>query len=236
MLVKVKKLIQEFERTVYFIGLWPNENSSIYFKMYGIFVFCAFYLPYVIAAAIGAVVTKIFAERIFLVMCTTSGSCLILKIIHFYRKREDIRKVLDEMNDYTIHDQMQYDQINGKIEKFSKFKSFVFRVVYGVVGLQLVVPLILQEKVLLIKIWVPIDWSHSNAAYWIINVYSVICIALYAVAIEFSVIVWYLMLNFALKYEMLGCQLMNLGNNGGCSSRFKTDLINCIESHLQINL
>lgn len=237
MLIEVKKLFKDFERIVYYFGLWPRDNSTIYFKIYGVSVFFTFYPVYAVAIALGAVVAENFAEKMFLVMCTMSGCCLMLKIIHFYRNREDIQKLFHEMDDYTVDDQIQYDEINRKIRKFIEFKAIMFRVFYYGVCLQLLVPFIMQENIFAIKIWVPIDWTHNNIAFWIINVYTLICIQFYVVAVELSVIVWYLMLNFSIKYEMLGYQLMNLGkSDDGCSVQFKTNLVNCIESHRKINL
>lgn len=87
-------------------------------------------------------------------------------------------------------------------------------------------------KRLPIYLWLPFGWSNSNIGYCVSYVYLV-CTMLYSmIPISFTVIIWYIMLNYSVKYKLLKSQLRNIETETQLLSHQK--LILLIEEHRKI--
>lgn len=76
-----------------------------------------------------------------------------------------------------------------------------------------ILPFLGSEKALFVKIGFPLDWEHSEIAFWIANIFIFTELFLSMTSFLFSITIWYLMLNCSLRYEVLGCELRKMGGN-----------------------
>lgn len=232
-LVKTGGIIKRSEFLFYILGLWPKDNSSILYKIYGISIFVTFYVSYLVATALGMLFSTNFVEKIHLSLVTFSAFAVMYRVLIFYRKKEQIQHLTSMINDYSIDDGKQFTSINEKIKTFEKYAYLLMYVPAAGVLMIMFVPMISNSKVLIINIWVPIDLEQSSLAFWIACAYSSICLSFIVTAFQPSLVIWYTMLNISIKYEILGNKLMKLGN--GTAGQFEMNLIDLVKEHRNIN-
>lgn len=126
-------------------------------------------------------------------------------------KQMQILRLLNRICNCSIRDHDNFSLIAGKLRSFMKF-SIVFIVALNVAALfSAVLPLLRSERTFFFKIAFPLDWKPNEIAFWTANLFIFAGNALSIVAILFSVIIWYLMLNCSLRYEVLGNELRTMG-------------------------
>lgn len=86
----------------------------------------------------------------------------------------------------------------------------------------------------------PLDWKNNEIAYWMANAFFFTEITLTILSVLFSVIIRSLLISSSLRYEILGCQIRNMGTTNKMPKKRKTlqvenlflkDLIAAINSH-----
>lgn len=139
-------------------------------------------------------------------------------------------------------------QANKKIKKFINFVTlYLLMVVVGVVfGIVSCLPLFSYEKKLPFFISFPFNFNYSEIVYWIAYTFialgGVCCVASNLI----TVIIWYIMLNYSVEYEVLENKLRNLGVNKtnkttnvkltknsrkSLQNSFQKDLVTLIKDH-----
>lgn len=161
-------------------------------------------------------------------------------------EKSEILELLHQMCVYFVEDREEFVKINKKINKIMTL-SFVFWVSASTVAMitALVTPFIGNERTLFFNIIFPLDWKNDQIAYWIAFSFVFTEEVIVIIAILFSVIKWYLMLNNAIKSDVLAHQLRNLGARSTIDQRklskmemnknFRTDIIAGIQSYEDIN-
>lgn len=94
------------------------------------------------------------------------------------------------------------------------------------------------------KIAFPLDWRNDETAFWIATIFLFTDVFLAISAILLSMIIWYLMLNCSLRYELLGIELKRLGeknekrmealSNKEKQNMFRHDLKVVVDTHVHI--
>ncbi|KAJ6635258.1 hypothetical protein Bhyg_13843, partial [Pseudolycoriella hygida] len=89
-----------------------------------------------------------------------------------------------------------------------------YLVIMAVVVFLLIVPplpVFSSERELPMFIVYSFEWTYKDLMYWLIYSPLAVQIILMFVVNLLTVIIWYVMLNFSIKYQVLGNQLTNLG-------------------------
>lgn len=73
-----------------------------------------------------------------------------------------------------------------------------------------VVPFIGCEKKLFFNIGFPLDYTKSEAGFWIAFAFTFIAVLLFNLSVLFSIMVWYLLMNFSVKYELFENKFRNV--------------------------
>ncbi|XP_037045768.1 putative odorant receptor 71a [Bradysia coprophila] len=172
-------------------------------------------------------------------LLTIAVTCIMFRMIVFYRKKSVIKMLLvntdiaADVKTYCMDNRDQYQAVLQKVNSFVDFAYKMYSMFTITVLMMMIVPLFNKEKVLLIKVWVPldIDWKSNEIAFWIMYVFTNTTMAFCAISIGRCLFVWYIMLNISLKYEILGYRLTNLKVKQHSS---RMDIISCIKYHLDI--
>lgn len=236
---KIARLFVGFEKTFYIFGLFPSTEYTNRYKIYCFVIFAIFFVLFSIASILEAVFTETLEDTMFSGLLTIAVTCIMFRMIVFYRKRTVIRNLLAntdvsvDVKNYCIDNTDQYRAVLRKLETFVDFAYKMYYMFTVTVLMMMIVPLFNKEKVLLIKVWVPldVDWKDNEIAFWIMYIFTNTTMALCAISIGRCLFVWYIMLNISLKYEILGYRLTNLKSQQQSS---KLDLISCVNYHLEI--
>lgn len=202
-------------------------------------IFAIFFVMFCITSAIEAFYSETIGVAMFPALLTIAVSCIMFRMIIFYRKQNVIQKllintdVIGDVNQYCIGNKEQYIVVLKKINSFVDFAYQMYSMFTVTVLMMIIVPLFSSEKVLLVKVWIPfeIDWKTNDIAFWMLYVFTNTTMAFCAISIGRCLFVWYIMLNISLKYEILGYRLTNLKHQ---LISPRTELISCIKYHLQI--
>lgn len=219
------------------LSLWHGEDK---FTIKGIMMksFCSiYYCLFVISLLIGSFTTDNRDESIFLIEMSIMTSVLLVKLCYMIWKKKEIFELLHRLGVHFIEDYPNFTEINEKINNLMKFVSIFFcSGLFCGLSAALIVPFIGSEKKLFYNI--PLDWKNNEISFWIGFSFISIAVLLSAVAFLFSIITWYLLVNCAIKYEIIGCRVRNIGvpqlTNEEKENIFAEDLIEIIRSHQHI--
>lgn len=198
----------------YEFGLWHNEEKST-FRKNGRRLF---YLLNMILFQILLVTCACFSddksESVFLVQVEISAIVMAVKLIYLLWKKDTILEMLSTtMVAHSISDHVLFMQVNKKITKFMKFVH-VYLVMIAVIVFILIIsplPIFSVEKKLPLSIPFSLDCKYSEIIYWLTYAFLTFQICLIAVVNLLTVIIWYVMLNCSIKYQILGNQFRRLG-------------------------
>lgn len=158
--------------------------------------------------------------------------------------------MIDRIGRYSIRNGRDAKRINRKLKHFMIFVKVFFScsVLIAICAL-LIVPFLGTERKLFFNIGFPLDWQHNNFAYWIAFIFILTEVFLSAISVLFSVMMWYLLLNCGLRFEVLGQDLCNMGmvaevvdeTGNKCmiskaekENQFSKDLVAAIQTHQKI--
>lgn len=228
----------------YRLGLWSIENENTFRDTARKLFYFFYYISFVISNALGAHLTDDKDESISLIVTTTTAIVLTYKLWLILWKKNELLKFVEEVGTHYTDDQKEFVQVNYKLKMLMKFAQYFILMVAAAVGyITLVFPVI--TKRLFFNIAFPLDWSNSQFAFWMVCIYAALGFFVTAIGSLFTTILWYLMLSFVFKYDVLGNQFKNIGvfsesHQPSVSSRkhptlYGKDFIESIKNYKKIN-
>lgn len=224
----------------YVLKLWNRREGT---QAAGLKVFhLTIYVLFFSSVVLGACQTNEKDEFVLLSVASIITFVHIFRLWYILFKKAEIIVLINELSAHSTNDGEEFQQINNKLENWMIFAKYFILMCSGELLLISTFPLISGERNLVFSIAFPFDYKRSQIAFWIahsINVlgcsYAVLCFLL-------SIIVWYLMVNGAITYEMLGNRLRNMHTatqNPKISKKmeqnlFIKSLIEGIETHLKV--
>lgn len=226
------------------IGLWrPKDDDKPSVKELGIKLFyCIWYTLYPISLIVGVFTGEKGDESIFLAEISDLITVLSVKMWILVWQQKEIRRLFNRICIFTIRNHDDFQFVNRKLNKFMRFVTGLF-LSLSMSGVCIaVVPFIGSERNIIFKIAFPLDWKNDEYAFFAVNFFLFTQIIFTLTAYSFSIIIWYLMLNCSLRYEVLGNELKNLGvrkivtkiSSNESRKIFFRDLMTSIKSHQQI--
>nr|QGW45398.1 odorant receptor 25 [Bradysia odoriphaga] len=189
-------------------------------------------------------------DQLFLIETAIMTVIISVKILYIIWRKDEILQMLDQIGNYSIKNAIETKRINQKLKMFMKFMKIFFSCsVLIAICAMFIVPFIGSERKLFFNIGFPLDWRHSEFGFWAAYTFILTEMVPSAISILFSVIMWYLLLNCALRFEVLGQDLRNmgiieevvdeLGNKRKISkmekeNQFAKDLVAAIKSYREI--
>lgn len=205
---RINEIITFFHRS----GLWQKENVKVFRKVGSKLFYLFFSIFLIVAMFYGAILSDEWSDKIFLTSVALAGVVHLVKVIYLLWKKEQILAFIHEMTSHSIEDHNKFIDIKKKLKKFIDcvliFVAGLFTGYACVFILSL--PVFSSEKLLAVGIWFPLDWKNSNIAFWLANGTLYIFCLVTLLSALLSIIVWYLMLNCSIKYDMLAHQFRNI--------------------------
>lgn len=211
-----------------------NSGTSLQRKVYRKFhllLFSSFSLTF----GLGSYMNEDRSETLYLL---TLSICAILHIFkfHFISTRMGIFFVLlKEVSMHTIQCKEKFNETEKKLKTFNYLATGLIGATVFVVLLTTAFPIVFK-KVLAIEIWFPLDYKQNDLNFWIAHAYIVYCALICLLMVSFTAVIWYVMFNMSIKYQILGNGLENLASyslstkHGVQNSKlFYKNLVKCIE-------
>lgn len=223
----------------YKLGLWYHRDDEGTVKGRPIKLFYSIYHAlFPISLIGGAFVTDDNDESIALAEAGIMTAVIYVKLFFIIWKEDEIRQLLNEICVYRIADHKEFTAVNEKLQNFVKFlTAFSVTNCCSASCAAAIVPFIGSEKSIFFNIYFPLDYKNDEISFWIAFVFIFVQFALAMIGILFSIVMWYLLMNCALRYGILGRQIINMGANKTIDSvragkdRFEEDLIAVIATH-----
>lgn len=240
---RINQIIGGFHR----FFMWRNEKESTCLDITRKLLYLISYMTFPISLALGGFLSDDENEAIYLVAAAIPQAVGTVKLAYILWKKKEISAFIDDSSVHSIVNYDEFTQISNKLQNLMKFSScFISANVMGIgTIIFLSLPVFTSENRLPVNIAFPLDWKNSLFAYWLAYAYFFFAATISMVIISFNAVLWYLMLNFSIKYQILGNELRKMGvgitaneksklSNSKNQTLFLQQLINKIATHQNI--
>lgn len=233
--IGTNRLVKVTVSVSYFFGMWPKENSTIFYTIFGYMFQILTTFGWTLAKCIG---TAFLQDKNEIILLTASSMyCVVAAYRAFIvmRKYKTIDICLKAISEFSLN-KVEYEIMQRKIRKFSNMSSaYTAFILLGVTS-ALLNPVLSVERVMPVPIWLPyIDWQENERDFYIALIFSIMGIASMVVVCAFTpIIIWYLIYGSSLTLEVLGHRLQNLGYEQKNHEQTSSDLVKCIKLHQDI--
>lgn len=243
--IKIPATIHNIFAIFYLIGMW-NEKTSFKDKGRKLF-YLVYFVSFFLSLSVGAFVNSNTDEFMFLAVVSIIIAVQICRMSCVIRNKNEILELIYEVNNSSAFDLKEFVRVDRKIKLLIKFGKFFIIMMSFSFSFLMISPVALNENILVFKIAFPLDWRNDRIAFWMAYAYVGGGFFLSAICCLFSITVWYLMLIFTIRYEMLGNQFRNMGvmrtdersvekpKNSEIRSLFYLDLLAAIKAFEKIN-
>lgn len=243
----IDPLIQRIIGVYYAFGIWENDNGFKLGKFVRVFIclFCT--ITYPIALVGGALVNNNdLGDSIFLLSFGILVAVLELRGFYIFFKQDEILALLKSTCIHSVpNNEHLLQKVNRKLNILKIFCMIFIVLSLGLTSTIMIFSSPLISHKLPFNILFPLDYKGSSLAHWITHCFVLIN-ELFAMLVSlFISIMWYVMLNCSIKYDILGYRLKNLGVPGELpmdnqmisevkQDLLESELIECIQMHQQL--
>ncbi|XP_037039648.1 putative odorant receptor 71a [Bradysia coprophila] len=243
--IQIHKVIGLLISTFYLIGAWHRGDKPTFKEIRMKLFYCIYYFLFLVASVGGIIKNEKKDDSIFLVEVSMGILIVWINLSLAIWKQNEILNFLNVVCVFSIRNGDDCLTYNAKLRGLIKF-AFVFLISLAFASFSCVFsPLVGSEKILFIKIVFPLDYKNSEIAFWIATAFLFTEFILTVTFSICTVLIWYLLLVCALRYEVLGGDLKNMGRvsseNGNVKMtqkqihiKFLEDLKTSIKAHLHI--
>lgn len=203
------EVLSVFNRVIdlfYKLHLWQNESSTLKNKAKSWFLLLLFSVGFFTSAFVAMCYSKDKTEFYFLASISISSGVLLVKDLYRYNSQSDILYFLREMCSHEITDQLEYHRVMKKLNYFNKFAyCCVFSTLCGgCLIISMGLPFFSSQKKLPLNLWFPFKPALNKISFWFGFIYILFSVVYVVLSYLSTIMIWYLMLNCSIKYELLG--------------------------------
>lgn len=232
-------------KVFYILGIWPKQEASIYYWIYGIVMVLIFFILLTMAMIIqliGFTEMSNLTESMFMTLTEFS---LMTKILNLYIHLRSIQQLLRSVEEFRLETVAEREYFNKRL----KLIFFLLMIDFSITNLAHVLAimkvLLDSSRNLTFPLWCPFDWKNNSQNYWLVSTYQLFAMGITSnthVAIQ-----WYTTFIFCMistKTEILSMRLQNIGYSFDNETKsvdtedkrieIKKSLRDCIELHHRI--
>lgn len=211
--VQLDKGINLLIKFFYIIGFWHHDDDPTLTQIAVKIFYSVYYSLFPISLIAGAIKSDDPAESVSLLAIAFSNVTLVVKIYYIIWKKKEILGMIKRIGVYSVDDHETFALINDKLKTFMKFfTAFAFSAALAAFCSIIVhVGYLGRERRLFFNIGFPFDYKNYEVAFWLALTFNSSEEIVAVIIIFFSTIIWYLMINCAFQYEVLGMKLRTMG-------------------------
>nr|QGW45386.1 odorant receptor 13 [Bradysia odoriphaga] len=210
--IGIHKVMKQLISLFYWMGIWyRGDVPTVRETRIRTFYFCYFLLTNA-SVIIGAITSENIDESIFLVSEAILSVILSVKLWILIWKQKEILELLDRICVFSIRYDEDVAFFNKKLGKLMKFVvAFLLGAFVICMATIIVTPCFTRQ--FLVDIAFPLDYKNNDVAFWIQYVFLVTEMGLVSISVAVTPIIWYLMYNCSLRYEVLGKEVERMGRS-----------------------
>nr|QGW45418.1 odorant receptor 45 [Bradysia odoriphaga] len=211
--IKIHKLIAVIIAIFHRYGFWHRGDKPTTRQLKTKSFYCIYYCMGFIALSVGAIKNEKDEQTIFLTEISIGVAVDAVRIWILIWKQNEIQGLLKRICKFEIRSDEDYNAYNDKLGRFVKY-FIIFQVGLFICCFieSVVIPVFGSEKVLFFEIGFPFDYRNNEVAYWMATVFMLNITVLTMVSVFLSILLWYLLLNCSLRYEVLASELRKMGH------------------------
>lgn len=219
-----------------FMGLWRADNESGFHKTTRNLLQLMVLAYYCLSLILAAYTSNDKDEIRFFAVGSIVVVNLTVRLYYILWKKDDILKLTSQIGTYLIKNREDFNRVNNKTNFFMKFATAMLFMNFSanIVLIIFKLPIFTNEKQLPLNFYFPFDWKMSEFRFWIVYAFVSYEMMLSATCTLLSIIIWYLMMSSATKYQLLCTEFREIGMNDtsdGTSTSFQQELMELIKSH-----
>ncbi|XP_037039617.1 odorant receptor 94b-like [Bradysia coprophila] len=205
--LKVPDTVQRMTKIYHIVGLWKSGNGNVVSMQQA--AYFIFFFGFILASLIGIWTIDDADNDVFLV------SVVLVGIVQTYRLYFIIceqKRIVDFMHTISINSTADYKTFynaNNKLKTFETFTKSFFGILFLLWVCVISLPPV--RKQLIFDIAFPWDYETNEWAFWMGHAYVVATYTMSITIFMFVFMIWYMMLIFVIKYELLASEFRNLG-------------------------
>lgn len=234
--IKENKFFYQIIKANYQFGIWSYKGESYLGEMTRKLFFLLYFIMFQTLLVGCAFLSDDKDGFIFFMSIEFFVFVITIKLIHLLWKKEEILSFVND--DIMAHKTVEGDEMVPVMKKLKKCIICV-RIYFVILGatflLCISAPLFLSEKQLPLFIVFTLSWKCAELIYWMLYIFIIFGIILGCVAHSITLIILYVMYNYAIEYQVLASQLSNLGvKKTENSLSVERDLIRLIKIHCNL--
>lgn len=220
----------------YIIGIWPKNDSTIIYTIFGCIYQTLTTFGWTIAKTTASILMKDKNE--FIMLTAASVYCLVAayRTVIFMISCKTIDICLNAVSEFRLT-KVEFDLIQPKLKMFSRLSSAYTTFIFSGLISALLNPVLSSNKTMPVPIWLPyVNWKENDRDFYIALTFSVLGILSMVVVCAFTpIIIWYTIYGSSLMLEILSNRLQMLGNVQKSDEENFSDLTECIQLHRKID-
>lgn len=208
--IEIHQTILNIMSMLHKCGIWRKGNES---KVLGWKLFILiFHACYVISMVSGGLLSENKTEFVFLTGGGIAYLIASVKLNYIVWKKEEILAFIYDQCRHCVADNEEFNKFNGKVNKLMAFSSvYLLSLTMSVLTLiTFYLPIFSTNNSLPFNVWFPLDWKNNGIVYWIAYGFVSTNMITSIISICLNVLISYVMMNFTIKYQILGNQLKNM--------------------------
>ncbi|XP_037044202.1 uncharacterized protein LOC119080059 [Bradysia coprophila] len=206
------KTLQQILKLFYLSGIWQSNEESKYRRISKrlFYTFFAAFCPSFFAT--NSFLCADRNEMIFSTQAVILASVIYVKSLYLLFKKPEILAFLyDPIVVHSIETREEYERMSKKIKKFMTFVRPYFLAICLTAASLIIIELPIFSADKGLPFFISFTWNDSEVVYWLAYLFLSLSTVLYCVINFSNAIIWYIMLNYSVEYQLLGNRLRNLG-------------------------
>lgn len=242
--IKTHKVIYQLMGAFYQVGMWwRNDDTFVCLKLGTKLIHLIYYVSFLLSLTCGAILSDRTDESAFFVALGLTSVVTCVRLNYILWHKVEICEFINDIavHTFTIHD--EFSKFNKKINKFMQFVYCYIGVIFFGFFAIIILPIFSYRQTLPLNIWFPFDWSNNGFVFWVAYLYGVTVIMFSVIAAFLALLIWYIIMSYSIRYQMLGDQFRKIGLVVTSTARisdeekgnsFFQDLIDSMRCHQQI--
>ncbi len=214
--IRINKVINQMISLFYRIGFWHRGEKATTNEQGFKALYCIYHFLFTISLAVTAITTEESDESVFLAEYSIIAFVLSVKLCVLIWNQKRILELLNQICVFSIRYDDDFTFINKKLKIFGDFVVFASTAAWFTGFCEAIVaPFIGSERTLFFKIAFPWDWKNNDIAYCVAYLFMFSEVFLSLTTASINILIWYLMFNCSLLYQVLGSELTKMGQIDG---------------------
>nr|QGW45382.1 odorant receptor 9 [Bradysia odoriphaga] len=229
--IEVHTFINQILSVFYRIGFWTREDEKSPIKLRIKWFYVIYHSMVVMSAGMASLQNENKDDSILLIETALVNAVLTVKLWLTMWKQRKICELLEQICSFTVRDRETFEFVNGKLKKFINLIKIFIWIVVSLATCEVMAPFV-GEKKLFFNIALPFDWKKNDFNYLLANAYICSEIILACLSILMTIVLWYIMFNCSLRYQVLGIHIKKMGSRLGEESKGTLDKKNVFREDL----